>query len=276
MNRTKSLATACSLALSIGAWCSQSFAQQTSTSEWQRNKQQTRQQSDQQKREPHTSSPHNQVAQQAGEQTNTLLVGQIIDARDVTLAASAGDRHRLLKVRPADTNREVVVDIGVPRGEIAQADFSKGDRIIAMGKPARINGRPVLFAANVAELHSVGRVHEADEPPNRSGKTGTNKTTSQSTSKEPSSKAASSPQRSAATVSTATSELDPTIIVLFESENLGSDEYGAYDEDFAWETNEPWYESWNDPDASFWNSPEEAHYDMYGYDDSGEAGLWDW
>jgi len=59
------------------------------------------------------SSPHNRVASNAGEPTNILVVGDIAAARDVKLAATAGDQHRLLRVK-TDSGQQMVVDVGVP------------------------------------------------------------------------------------------------------------------------------------------------------------------
>ena len=54
-------------------------------------------------------------------------------------------------------------------------------------------------------------------------------------------------------------------IAAFDSDNWAQDEYGFYDEDFYYETDEQfdnWYE-------------EEAHTDWMGFDDAGDEGWFD-
>jgi hypothetical protein len=211
------------------------------------------------------SGPHNRVAQNAGEPTNVLVVGKVSAARDVSLAATAGDRHRLLKVE-TDKGKNIVVDLGMPRGEISEANLKAGDRIVALGKPARINGRPVLFAANVAELQRVGQTE------GQSAMTGGGQTRTMDSSAREMSEGSS-----AGTRDTAANDVDyATVVYLFETDNLTEDEYGIYDEDFAWETTDPVYDQWSDEESVAWDDTEVAHYDMFGYDDAGEEGLWDW
>ena len=65
------------------------------------------------------------------------------------------------------------------------------------------------------------------------------------------------------------------MIYLFDTNNFAEDDHGLYDEDFVWITSDPAYDTWNDT-ALAWDDTERAHYDMFGYDDAGEAGLWDW
>lgn len=226
--------------------------EQQSRQQASRNKQDGREQTQMDRRQAHGSRA---VIESAGQPTNVLVVGNVTDARNVTLAGTAGDKHRLLKVQPKG-GKEVVVDIGVPQSTSGM-NFSKGDRIIAMGKPARINGRPVLFAANVAEMQRVN-LSSGDR-------------------KQQSAQQQSSQQQQSGQQQTARQQSDgyDAVIYLFETDNFAEDQYGAYDEDFAWSTNDSTYGTWNDT-ATAWENSERAHYDMFGYDDAGEAGWWDW
>lgn len=84
-----------------------------------------------------------------------IVIGELIDVRDVSVRGAEG-RHRLLKIR-APGGRVVVVDIGVHPGSAADGAFGKGDRIVAVGSMARLNGQPLLYARYVGRLREVGR-----------------------------------------------------------------------------------------------------------------------
>jgi hypothetical protein len=118
----------------------------------------------------------------------------------------------------------------------------------------------------VAELQRVGQTE------GQSAMTGGGQTrTADSSARETSSGS------SAGTRDTAANDVDyATVVYLFETENLAEDDYGVYDEDFAWETTDPIYDDWSDEESVAWDDSEVAHYDMFGYDDAGEEGLWDW
>lgn len=62
----------------------------------------------------------------------------------------------------------------------------------------------------------------------------------------------------------------------FESDNWAEDRYGLYDQDFDWTTDDGWYDDWNDSDLTAWNDTGEAQWDVLGYDDADEWGLFDW
>lgn len=265
MKRSRYLISACSAALLFN-WSGAGLAQQSSEQQNPQNRQNQQEQQNRQQTsrndQGRNSQAHSQaqmdrqqahgsqaVIESAGQPTNVLVVGKVTDARNVTLAGTAGDKHRLLKVQPKG-GKEVIVDVGVPQSTSGMS-FSKGDRIIAMGKPARINGRPVLFAANVAEMQRVN-ISNGDQK--------------QQASQQQAGKQQSARQQS---------DGYDAVIYLFETDNFAEDRYGAYDEDFAWSTNDAAYDTWNDT-ATAWENSERAHYDMFGYDDAGETGWWDW
>lgn len=250
--RSKQLVVACSTVL-MGGWAAHGMAESDSSKTKQHGRmQQTQAQPSQQDRSK------NVVSQKAGQPTNVMIVGTVTDARNVKLASTAGDQHRLLKVKPKDGD-EIIVDLGVPDGAW-QSNFAKGDRIVAVGKPARINDRPVVFAASVAEMQQVGRSSSSMKMPKAS------------TANQQGSASTSSSQ---ANQQTANQDGYDSVVYFFTTDNLAQDKFGPYDEDFAWETNDTGYDTWNDT-ADSWDQTEFAHYDMFGYDDSGEEGLWDW
>jgi hypothetical protein len=213
-----------------------------------------------------------------------VLVGELVDARDVTLKGVNEEKHRLLKVRPGSGSQTVIVDIG-RQDSAASFGLVKGDRVIAVGKSARINDRPVLFAKSIGELYPVGRVGSVardseqmkqdasargavpgDTAPK--GDSGDMKKTTDSTS----------PGKHAANVDVPETRKVDEIVVWFDTDNLGTDQYGTYDQDFVWLTVDPTYSSWNAAtNATAWNDNwETPHWDVWGYDDADEWGLFDW
>lgn len=52
---------------------------------------------------------------------------------------------------------------------------------------------------------------------------------------------------------------------IWESDNFGADTYGAYDEDFDWETDDNNWNTWYGDSAEYWNT----------YDDVGDEGWLD-
>jgi hypothetical protein len=255
MKRSKQLVIACSTAL-VGTRAVQGWAEGDTAQKRDQSRSQMQTQANQQAGQQAASG--NKVSQKAGQPTNVMIVGTVTDARNVKLASTAGDQHRLLKVKPKD-GEEIIVDLGVPDSS-SPTNFSKGDRIVAVGKPARINDRPVVFAASVGEMQKVGRPSSDMKAPKDS--------TSQRT-------ASTSSTASQGTKQATNDGGYDSVVYFFTTDNLAQDRYGPYDEDFAWETNDSAYDTWNDT-ADSWDQTEFAHYDMFGYDDAGEEGLWDW
>ncbi|HSN70476.1 MAG TPA: hypothetical protein VLT59_03165 [Steroidobacteraceae bacterium] len=182
---------------------------------------------------------------------STIVVGEVVESRDVNIAEPAKATHRLIKIR-SQNGRTAIVDIG-NADEYARLGFKRGDRIIAVGKQGRINDEPVIFAKSVGELQSVGR-HITQQ----------GQMTSASRSDERNRQG---------------QQMDRgATIYYFTTDNLATDDYGYYDEDFAWETNDQWYSDWNDFDGDYDYDTgyETGNYGLFGYDDAGEWGLWDW
>jgi hypothetical protein len=223
---------------------------------------------------------------------NMILVGELIDSRDVTLKGVNEDKHRLLKVKPGNGTQTVIVDIG-RQDSVASFGLVKGDRVIAVGKSARINDRPVLFAKSIGEIYPVGRLGSVardpeqikqDESARGPAATGnTESRTAEGAATRDSSemtKAANKPseEKSAASIDVPDVRKVDEIVVWFDSDNLGSDQYGTFDKDFVWVTFDPEYSSWNPTgNAMAWNDNwETPHWDVWGYDDADEWGLFDW
>jgi hypothetical protein len=186
--------------------------------------------------------------------TSAIIVGEVLDMRDVKIRAPVEDTHRVIKVETRNGST-ALVDIGNAR-QYGQVNFRKGDRIVAVGKKARLDERPVLFAKTVGELHSVGRhtVQSAAVAPGRSegGLTGP---------------AAETPNGD---------EVPQVALYYFQTDNLETDRYGTYDEDFAWETDDPWYSNWSDADVGRGDQYGAAEDEIYGYGDVDDWGVWDW
>jgi hypothetical protein len=85
---------------------------------------------------------------------NRFVVGRLVDARSISVDGDQGpSRHRLLKLE-SRSGEQIIVDMGPSRSPSAMG-FKQGDLIVAMGKSARINGRPVLYAHYVGELQDL-------------------------------------------------------------------------------------------------------------------------
>jgi len=235
---------------------------------------------------------------------NMVLVGELVDTRDVTLKGVNEEKHRLLKVKPGNGPQAVIVDIGTQH-PAASFGLMKGDRIIAVGKSARINDRPVLFAKSIGELYPVGRIRSMARDREQmkqdnaarargaspAGSTGDVLTTApKNEASVDDTGSSTAPAGNTGTMQTkntdtksSTASVDPPdtravdeVLVWFDTDNLGSDQYGPYDQDFVWITTDPAYSSWY-PNATTWNDNwEKPHWDVWGYDDADELGLFDW
>jgi len=208
-----------------------------------------------------------ELKQELGSTTaSALVVGEVVEVRDVTIDAPVRDQHRLVKVK-SQNGSTMVIDIG---DADAADDFKleTGDRILAVGKRARINDQPVLFVKTIGELHSVGQ-HNSQA---LSGQQGASMQSQARSGQQPGQ--GTSEGRSATMSQTGTEPA--TVVYLFESDNWANDQYGTYDADFDWETSEAWYSDWSDAESAWTNDYEVAHYDMFGYDDAGDWGMWDW
>lgn len=82
------------------------------------------------------------------------VTGTVSDLRGVNLNGLS-EKHSLLKVQTAD-GRQVVLDVGTEESA-KSLGLKKGDVIAAKGPIGRINGKPVLFARQVAQVMTVDR-----------------------------------------------------------------------------------------------------------------------
>jgi hypothetical protein len=255
--------------------------------------------------------------------SNMILVGELVETRDVKLKDSKLGSHRLLKVKPSGAQgpesakgpESVIVDIG--RQDAASTfGLMKGDRVIAVGKAGRINDRPVLFAKSIGELYPVGDVGSVASQPSQirqdNSARGATAAVGAKTSSANSANASitgrtrpapdpvktgqaakpdandgmssTNPDGAAAMTGRSQPGVDVPetrtgndIVLWFESDNLGTDQYGSFDRDFVWFTDDPWYPAGNPADTVTWNDNwEKPHWDVWGYDDADEWGIWDW
>jgi hypothetical protein len=88
---------------------------------------------------------------------NRFVVGVLVDAR--TVRVDGGEAfHRLIKLENRE-GQELIVDLGASPPPEA-IGLREGDLVVALGKSARINGHPVLYALYVAPLTELSRVRE--------------------------------------------------------------------------------------------------------------------
>jgi hypothetical protein len=99
-------------------------------------------------------------AQSQGQQANNpamkgrrAVIGTVTETREIQLKG-INAKHRLVKIRNKE-GQNLVINVGdatrTPAGQ-----FKKGSRIVAIGKEARINGKPVLYAKYIGDLREVG------------------------------------------------------------------------------------------------------------------------
>lgn len=106
--------------------------------------------------------PRQEQNQQQGElarKGERVVIGEIVDQRNVNLSEPAGASHRMVKLR----NRQgetIIVDLG---SDVQGVNLETGDRIVAAGKAARINGRPVLYARFAGQLNQMGPVQRGGQ-----------------------------------------------------------------------------------------------------------------
>lgn len=91
------------------------------------------------------------------QQGDRVVIGKVIDHRDVRLKGVPGDGHRMVKIQNRD-GKQMVIDLGSSGEQPRGLDLQNGDRVIAIGRNARVDDRPVLYARYVGELHGVGNV----------------------------------------------------------------------------------------------------------------------
>ncbi len=93
-------------------------------------------------------------SQSARGTANRFVIGKLVDAKTIRVTGAQGaGKHRLLKLE-SRSGEQIVVNMGPSRSPSAMG-FRKGDLIVAMGKSARINGSPVLYAHYVGELQDL-------------------------------------------------------------------------------------------------------------------------
>ena len=89
------------------------------------------------------------------------VVGTVVSIQDMDLKAPNQEgsvSHRLVKLETPD-GKNVVIDLGesAKLKEAEAADqIKEGNRIYAIGKSARIGGKPVIFARYAGQLTPVG------------------------------------------------------------------------------------------------------------------------
>ncbi len=102
--------------------------------------------------------------QSAQRSANRFVVGVLVDARVVRVDSE--DRfHRLIKLENRE-GRELIVDLGASPPPEA-IGLREGDLVVALGKSARINGHPVLYALYVAPLTELAQIRRSEERESR-------------------------------------------------------------------------------------------------------------
>lgn len=81
------------------------------------------------------------------------MFGEVVGTREIQLKGTQ-TKHRLVKIKNNQGNT-IVVNVGdatrTPDGR-----FKKGASVMAIGKAARINGKPVIFAKYIGDMRPTG------------------------------------------------------------------------------------------------------------------------
>lgn len=91
-----------------------------------------------------------------------IVVGKVIEMRDIALKSGSGSdfaKHHIV-VLESTKGKRVMVNTGLTERPPKDLKLSKGDRVVAIGKSARINGKPVLVAQSIGELSPAGSVRK--------------------------------------------------------------------------------------------------------------------
>ena len=89
------------------------------------------------------------------QQDQRVIIGKVTAAKDVKLKGVVGNGHRLVRLEN-DKGKSIVVDLGLMENLPKDMAVYEGDHLMVIGKNARINGKPVIYAQWAGELHSVG------------------------------------------------------------------------------------------------------------------------
>lgn len=106
------------------------------------------------------AAPKPAVGQNTIQQGKRMATGKIVDMRDIDMKSSSGNasgKFRMLEIE-SKSGKRMLVNTGLADQPVEKLALKKGDHIVAIGKSARINGKPALFAQYVGELKPVGRM----------------------------------------------------------------------------------------------------------------------
>lgn len=96
-----------------------------------------------------------QTASQEERQGFISLIGRVTATTDLAMTDAPGDLHALVRL-DVGNNAVAVVDLGAYGVETFDAD--EGERLVVLGRSARINGLPVVFAQYAAPLEQTGPI----------------------------------------------------------------------------------------------------------------------
>lgn len=81
------------------------------------------------------------------------VTGKLVDLRSVQIEG-IDDSHNLAKLQTSQ-GRTLIIDMGTQ--ELDELNLQRGDRVSVSGKVGRINGKPILFADQMAEIVQIDR-----------------------------------------------------------------------------------------------------------------------
>lgn len=101
-----------------------------------------------------------------------LVRGEVEAIKDFSIRG-AQDDHRLIKISDAEQpDRTWIVNLG-EKGKLEKLDLQEGDRVMVQGRTARIDGKPVIRATQLAEVVTLDEdLNRFQEQQSRSARRG--------------------------------------------------------------------------------------------------------
>jgi molybdopterin-binding protein len=111
---------------------------------------------------PSASAGKAGASQMPGKEGKRIVVGKVVEMRDIALKSGSGSdstKHHIV-VLESTKGKRVMVNTGLTERAPKDLKLSKGDRVVAIGKSARINGKPILVAQSIGELQPAGSIRK--------------------------------------------------------------------------------------------------------------------